>query len=93
MPLAGGFANAGSVVRVGDTVRRPTGAHTIAVHQLLAHLEKVGFEGAPRAHGFDERGREVLEWIPGATYQKGPGFRSPMIPATALGSLGRLIRS
>lgn len=93
VPLAGGFANAGTVFKVGDTVRRPAGEHTDAIHQLLAHLEAVGFDGAPRALGFDEHGREVLEWVPGETYQKGPNFRSPIIPANELESLGRLIRS
>lgn len=91
-PLPGGFANAGKVVKVGDTVRRPTGEHTAAVHQLLAHLERVGFDGAPRALGADEHGREILSWIPGTTYQKGEGFRSPILPDAELASLGHLVR-
>src|SRR4051794_3366794 len=62
-PLDGGFTNAGLVMRVGDTVRRPlTGP---ANRALLRHLERVGFEGAPRLLGVDERGREVLSFIPG----------------------------
>ncbi|MEN3272594.1 MAG: hypothetical protein V7636_1355 [Actinomycetota bacterium] len=93
MPLAGGFANAGKVFKVGDTVRRPAGEHAEAVHQLLAHLETVGFAGAPRALGFDEHRREVLTWVPGTTYQKGPDLRSPIIPSTELASLGCLICS
>jgi len=93
LPLTGGFANAGKVFRVGDTVRRPAGEHADAVHQLLAHLEQVGFHGAPRALGFDDLGREVLSWMPGTTYQKGPGFRSPIIATTELASLGQLIRA
>lgn len=63
--LAGGWLTAG-VVRVGDTVRRPTGPHTPAVHALLRHLEAVGFDGAPRLLGSDENGREVLTYVPGA---------------------------
>ena len=55
----------GGVVRIGDTVRRPTGAWTPSVHSLLRHLEERGFDGAPRAHGIDEAGREVLEYIDG----------------------------
>lgn len=93
VPLAGGFANAGKVFRVGDTVRRPASEHADAVHELLTHLERVGFEGAPRVLGFDEHGREVLSWVPGTTYQKGPGLRSPVIPPPELASLGQLIRS
>jgi hypothetical protein len=35
------------------------------VHALLRHLEAVGFDGAPRALGFDDHGREVLSFLPG----------------------------
>jgi Phosphotransferase enzyme family len=52
------------VVRVGDSVRRPTGRWSPAVHSLLRHLERVGFEGAPRVLGIDDEGREVLSYLP-----------------------------
>lgn len=65
-PLGGGNMS-GGVVRVGDTVRRPAGPWTPAVHALLAHLHAAGFHGAPRPLGIDDRGREVLTFIPGAT--------------------------
>jgi hypothetical protein len=61
--LTGGRITQG-VSRVGNTVRRPTGLHTPFVHSLLRHLE-VGFEGAPRVLGIDERGREILTFIEG----------------------------
>ncbi|MDH2429692.1 phosphotransferase [Sphaerisporangium sp. TRM90804] len=32
---------------------------------LLRHLEAVGFAGAPRPLGVDERGRQVLSYVPG----------------------------
>ncbi|MFG1803909.1 aminoglycoside phosphotransferase family protein [Micromonospora carbonacea] len=63
--LAGG--NTGGAVRIGDTVRRTPGPWTPSVHALLRHLEAVGFDGAPRARGFDEHGREVLSFLPGET--------------------------
>ena len=63
-PLGGGNVSAG-VVRVGDTVCRPAGPHTPAVHALLSYLQTVGFEGAPRPLGIDERGREILSFIEG----------------------------
>jgi Phosphotransferase enzyme family len=63
--LHGGTANRGLVVRVGDTVRRPPGAGSQGVHALLRHLERVGFDGAPRYLGEDEQGREVLTYIEG----------------------------
>ena len=53
------------IVRVGDTVRRPAGPWTPAVHALLTHLHDAGFHGAPRPLGIDERGREILTFIPG----------------------------
>lgn len=37
------------------------------MHALLRHLEVTGFAGAPRALGIDERGREVLSFLPGDT--------------------------
>lgn len=64
VPLGGGWVTAG-VVRVGDTVRRPPGANTALSHRLLVHLEERGFEAAPRFHGLDEQGREVLTFIEG----------------------------
>ena len=65
IPLFGG--NVGTVVRVGDTVRRTTGPWTPAVHELLVHLERVGFEYSPRVLGYDDRGREILTYIKGET--------------------------
>jgi hypothetical protein len=64
IPLAGGNMS-GGVVRVGDTVRRPAGPWTPAVHALLTHLHAAGFRGAPLmtdAYGLTER--ERLDIIP-----------------------------
>ena len=63
--LAGGLGNEGRVVRVGDTVRRPAGPWTAAVHELLRYLEAVGFEGAPRVIALDGD-VEILSFVPGA---------------------------
>ena len=63
--LSGGLTNAGLVSRVGDTVRRPWRPTSPATHALLEHLERVGFDGAPRFLGADEQGREVLSYLPG----------------------------
>ncbi|WP_308250238.1 phosphotransferase [Sphaerisporangium fuscum] len=53
------------VVRVDDTVRRPTKPSSPAVHALLRHLEAAGFDRAPRFLGIDDRGREILSYLPG----------------------------
>ena len=66
VPLPGGIANRGKVVRVGNTVRRPQRDTSPATHALLSHLERVGFDGAPRFLGVDSQGREVLTYIPGS---------------------------
>jgi hypothetical protein len=90
IPLAGGDVTEG-VVRVGDTVRRPVGPHSPLVHALLAHLELVGFEGAPRFLGIDGSGREVLSYIDGEVAGRP---RPPWIAdETRLASVGRLVRA
>ncbi|MCH5676865.1 phosphotransferase [Streptomyces gilvus] len=61
--LPGGFVN--TVVRVGDTVRRPASARTKFVGDLLGLLEAGGWSGAPRYLGVDGEGREVLSYLAG----------------------------
>lgn len=53
------------IERIGDTVRRPTGAHSPFVHALLRHLEARTFAGAPRWLGLEPSGREILSYVPG----------------------------
>lgn len=54
------------VFRLGNTVVRPTGSHSRAVHLVLAHLEQVGFEGAPRLISADSKQQtETLSFLPG----------------------------
>ncbi|GIG40375.1 phosphotransferase [Cellulomonas phragmiteti] len=61
--LPGG--NVGGAVRVGRTVRRPTGPWTPAVHALLRHVRARGLDGVPEPLGVDTQGREVLTYLPG----------------------------
>ncbi|RRA49411.1 phosphotransferase [Acidipila sp. EB88] len=68
--LTGGNT-AESVVRLGQTVRKPVTQATPAVHGLLQHLRAVGFRGAPAAYGLDEQGRQVLEFVPGTLWLGG----------------------
>lgn len=78
------------VVRVGDTVRRPHQDTSARVASYLAHLDAVGFEGAPRFLGRDGRGRDVLTFLTGEV----PG--DPVEPWAArddvLPGVGRLLR-
>lgn len=71
--LEGGMTTPG-VVRVGDTVRRPLQQSSAFVHDLLRHLERRGFDRAPRFLGIDEKGRAVLTYIPGTVLQRVGGF-------------------
>ncbi len=90
--LVGG--NTTVVVRVGDTVRRPVGRWTPAVHDLLNHLRAVGFSGSPVVLGIDASGREILEFVPGEVGALSPSqplpewFRTP----EACWAIGRWIR-
>ncbi len=86
--LAGGNEN--TVVRVGETVRRPPHPWTPAVHALLRHLEANGFREAPRALGFDEQGREILTFIPGEVGNY--PLTSEMVSEAALVDAARLLR-
>jgi hypothetical protein len=63
--LAGGVANAGGVVRVGEHVLRPSNPHSAAVHAFLSALRDGGFDDASLPVGIDEDGRERLVFIEG----------------------------
>ncbi len=83
IPLSGGDINL--VVRVGDTVRRPP--EPPGVRALLQWYERVGFEGAPRFLGFDDRGREILSFVDGE-----PAFAPVPSADSVVVEVGRLLR-
>ena len=89
IPLAGGSRP--GVVRVGDTVRRPSNAWTTSVHSLLRHLERTGFPYSPRVVGFDDDGREMLRFIPGRVATTRPWPPEVWAESTLL-QIGRIIR-
>jgi hypothetical protein len=85
--LTGGNV-ADEVVRVGMTVRKPATKSTPAVHSFLKHLSLTGYTGCPQAFGVDDKGRQVLEFIPGEVVHKaGRNIQ------TDLYRVGRLIRA
>jgi Phosphotransferase enzyme family len=73
------------VVRIGDTIRRPVGPWSDAVDALLAYLQDVGFTAAPRPLGRDDRGRQVLEYVPGELGH--PGGTYTLAELTSIGRL------
>jgi mutator protein MutT len=81
VPLAGG--RVGGAVRIGDTVRRPSGSWTDAVHDLLAHLHGHRVPALVEPLGRDPEGREVLRYVPGRTVgaaaEVPPEFRAPAL--------------
>lgn len=87
--LTGGGVN--EVVRIGATVRRPTGFWSPLVHGLLRHLQSVGFTAAPTLHEVTADSFEILEFLPGevCNYPVSEAAASP----EALESAARLLRS
>jgi hypothetical protein len=69
--LPGG--NTTGAALVGGVVHKRASPWTPTVHAVLRHLERAGFDGAPRALGFDDQGREMLTYLPGETI----GDRTP----------------
>lgn len=88
--LAGGVANAGAVVRIGDEVRRPATGRSELVFALLRHVRANGFLGVPEPLGFDELGRERLRFIPGEVAV--PPFPGWSLAPGLLASTARLLR-
>jgi hypothetical protein len=79
-------------VRVGDEVRRPAQRWTATVHSVLRYLEEAGFDGAPRARGLDEQGRERLTFLPGQTLGETAPWPGWLRSDDALGQVGAWLR-
>ena len=89
--LSGGVANAGSVVRKGDFVLRPSNPNSEAVHAFLLGLRSAGFEGASLPIEIQADGRERLFFIEGDVAV--PPFPAWVQTDHALASITALIRS
>ena len=85
--LTGGNV-ADDVRRLGTTVRKPATKSTRAVHSFLKYLIHAGYTGCPQAFGVDDKGRQILEYIPGEVVHKA-GRNIP----TDFYRVGRLIRA
>jgi len=85
--LTGGRLTAG-VVRVGETVRRPSKPRSPFVAQLLRYLEAVGCDAAPRYLGIDAEGRDTFDFISGAVHPRWQQWTDEQVAAA-----GRLLRT
>ena len=65
-PLMGGLTTE-SVTRVGDTVRRSRGWAAERAAAVLSILERLRYPYSPRYLGVDEKGRDILSFVPGST--------------------------
>ncbi|KOR90253.1 aminoglycoside phosphotransferase family protein [Paenibacillus solani] len=89
--LSGGNIN--DVVKVGETVRRNAESNPF-VHELLKHLEEVGFAHSPRFIGIDEKGREILSYLDGIVSGNDyPEVDRYMWSDEVLAELAKLLRS
>jgi len=77
------------VVRLGDTVRRPTYPWSPAVHALLGHLKDAGFPYSPRVLGIDKEDREILTYLDG---QSGRHGWANVVNDAGLVTVARLLR-
>ncbi|MFC9664689.1 phosphotransferase family protein [Nocardia sp. NPDC127606] len=87
VPLGGGRITFG-VVRIADTVRRPTTASSAFVADLLRHLQHHQFAGAPRYLGLDDVGRDTFSYLPGRVPAKFQRWTDIQVA-----SVGALLRS
>jgi hypothetical protein len=63
--MPGGVANAGQVIRQGNSVLRPSNPNSISIHAFLSALRATGFNGASLPIEIQDDGRERLVFVEG----------------------------
>ena len=84
--LAGGNASA-SVVRIGDTVRKPWLPTTERTVAYMVALRDRGID-LPGPHGRDDQGRLILDFVPGSL-----ALHNAPLDVDVIRTVGRLVRS
>ena len=84
------FGMVSNAVQVGNTIHRDTGAWTPTIHTLLAFLNDNGFTEAPKVLGFDEKGREVLQFIEGEEASR--PWPQTLCTGNGIAQAGKLLR-
>ncbi len=90
--LGGGSTHDGQVVRIGSTVHRPRTAGAELVESFLVHLERVGFDAAPRFLGVDDAGRQVLTFVDGDATDEPPWLRDDDANRAHLAEVATVLR-
>ena len=83
--LAGGNAS-GTVMRLGETVRKSWSEATPSVTRFVRALRAAGVD-VPEPRGRDEQGRQVVEFVPGT-----PAIERMPLDADELRRVGSMIR-
>ncbi|MGB4777317.1 phosphotransferase [Microbacterium sp.] len=84
--LAGGNAS-GDVARVGNSVRKALTPASSSVHAFMRAMREAGVD-VPEPRGQDERGRQVIEFVPGR-----PAIERGPFTHAELRRVGALVRS
>jgi len=88
--LPGG--NIDGAVRIGGVVHKRASPCTPTVHALLRYLEQANVDGVPRALGFDERGRQMLTYMPGEIIGDSVAWPAWVYADSTLVQVGQWIR-
>lgn len=78
------------VFRRGPMVHRASEPWTPAVARLLTYLEERGYDAVPRHRGYDDRGRQIVTFLPG---EDGPVCWGYLHTDEGLASVAKLLRS
>ncbi|HEY8911811.1 hypothetical protein [Lacisediminihabitans sp.] len=84
--LSGGNVS-GSVVRVGDTVRKAWAPSTSGVHDFMKVVRRAGVD-VPAVFGRDAEGRQSIEFVPGRL-----ALQADSLTHAELARVGRMVRA
>src|SRR5690554_4385946 len=77
-----------AVVRIGNKIHRAASPQTATIHRLLTHVRARGVDWVPQPHGFDDEGREVVDFLPGeVVHDPRPWLREPQVLVTVASAL------
>ncbi|KHD26845.1 phosphotransferase [Vibrio caribbeanicus] len=81
----------GQIFRSDNKIYRPRGVWSETVHRLLSHIAENGFNAAPKPHGFDCNGNEIVSYVVGDVFNY--PLKGHIATTEALVSAAKLLRS